>query len=301
MADQLAEYESQLSEINQLLEDSPDDEGLLKLKDDLVELIQLTKEEEPEPASATSDVNAQESTPAAPEVSPVTVGVPGSISSTDGRSVEYQSGLLQTDTADISNLTASASIINNTLVPNDDNPMTTTATTTAVAVVAPAAPVAVVAVSAVSAVTTETTINETMEPTKPTSASTSTTTSTTKQTKSKKQKSEKILKSTFEIPQHLLPLPSDTEAERTKKRRNIKALKSKFRSKKKTAETEVKQRSWQDFAKKKKKKGNVNLNSSIFATAEGVGKVGVVRGSSQMDGVSSGSGGSSKRSRHTFA
>lgn len=279
MAEQLAEYESQLSEINQLLEESPDDEGLLKLKDDLVELIQLTKEEEP--------IVAAESTPDAPDVSPVDVGVAADIPSNDGReekevggarSVEYQSGLLKTDT-DISNLTASASIINNTLVSDNDNAMPTAAT------LAPLPD------------TTDTSISKDMESVKPTASSTNTTTST-KQTKSKKQKTAKILNSTFEIPQHLLPLPSDTEAERTRKRRNIKALKSKFRSKKKTVETEVKQRSWQDFTKKKKRKGNVNLNNSIFATADGIGaKVGVVQGSSQ---VGASSGGSSKRSRHTF-
>jgi survival of motor neuron-related-splicing factor 30 len=41
--EQLQEYESQLSEIEELLHDDPTDESLLKLKSDLVELIALTK------------------------------------------------------------------------------------------------------------------------------------------------------------------------------------------------------------------------------------------------------------------
>lgn len=50
-SDQLQEYQSQLADIEELLEDDPTDESLLKLKADLVELIALTQEEAGEPAS----------------------------------------------------------------------------------------------------------------------------------------------------------------------------------------------------------------------------------------------------------
>jgi survival-of-motor-neuron-related-splicing factor 30 len=48
-SDQLQEYQSQLADIEELLEDDPTDESLLKLKADLVELISLTQEETGEP------------------------------------------------------------------------------------------------------------------------------------------------------------------------------------------------------------------------------------------------------------
>ena len=44
----IEEYESQLADIETLLEESPNDDSLLKLKSDLLELIKLTKEEEGE-------------------------------------------------------------------------------------------------------------------------------------------------------------------------------------------------------------------------------------------------------------
>jgi len=118
------------------------------------------------------------------------------------------------------------------------------------------------------------------------------------------------LKEKFEIPQHLLPLSSDTEAERTRKRRTIKALKSKFRSKQKSAETEVKQKSWQDFMSKgKKKKGGViggpvvgsSTGRSIFATEDGINaKVGVISGGPERGGIVSEKDSGRKRFRHEF-
>jgi len=91
----------------------------------------------------------------------------------------------------------------------------------------------------------------------------------------------KILSEKFEIPSHLLPLLSDTDVDRSRKRRTVKALKSKFRSRQKSVESEVKQKSWQDFMNKSnKKKGGYTSsigNKSIFATGDGINaKVGVV-------------------------
>jgi len=84
-----------------------------------------------------------------------------------------------------------------------------------------------------------------------------------------------ILTSKFELPSHLLPLPSDTEAERAKKKRTAKALKSKFRSRQKTAETAKKQKSWKNFMTKGK--GKKSGGKSIFATEDGItARVGVI-------------------------
>mmetsp|Transcript_1338 Transcript_1338/g.1606 ORF Transcript_1338/g.1606 Transcript_1338/m.1606 type:complete len:161 (-) Transcript_1338:424-906(-) len=53
----LEEYQSQLSDIELLLAESPDDESLLTLKNDLVELIALTKEQE-QASENDADTNA---------------------------------------------------------------------------------------------------------------------------------------------------------------------------------------------------------------------------------------------------
>mmetsp|Transcript_13260 Transcript_13260/g.21953 ORF Transcript_13260/g.21953 Transcript_13260/m.21953 type:complete len:225 (-) Transcript_13260:40-714(-) len=53
--DQLQEYESQLADIEELLQADPNDESMLKLKSDLVELIALTKEDEEEGGAATTE------------------------------------------------------------------------------------------------------------------------------------------------------------------------------------------------------------------------------------------------------
>jgi len=94
----------------------------------------------------------------------------------------------------------------------------------------------------------------------------------------------------FEIPSHLLPLPTDTDVDRSRKRRTIKALKSKFRSRQKSAESEVKQKSWQDFMNKANKGRGGYISSfgtkSIFATGDGINaKVGVVSNGTEREKV----------------
>ena len=105
--------------------------------------------------------------------------------------------------------------------------------------------------------------------------------------------------SEFEIPTHLQPVPSDTDAERKKKTRAIKALKSKHREKTKEVETAQKQKSWQDFVsggkKKKKRKGVTGGEGSIFATEDGVqARTGVIGGGGGRGTVS----GFDDRKRH---
>lgn len=84
----------------------------------------------------------------------------------------------------------------------------------------------------------------------------------------------------FVLPPHLVPNETDTEAERNKKRRAAKALKNKWRLKKKEAESANRQKSWQSFQKKTGKRDASAAGAgagSIFATKEGVAdRVGVV-------------------------
>jgi survival-of-motor-neuron-related-splicing factor 30 len=200
----LAEYQSQLSDIELLLEDAPEDESLLKLKSDLLELIQLT---------AADEANDETNTDG------------GGL----GASREATAGEL-----DVKNATDK---------------------TTEGAAEA-----------------------ETKGPAK------------------LDKKMKKKINKDFEIPEHLLPLESDTEAQRNKKRRTVKSLKSKHKAAQKEFESNKKQASWLDFSKKKRKKSK--QTGSIFKTADdGGGKVGVVTSGSSAQGSSSTS---NKRQRHIF-
>lgn len=104
-----------------------------------------------------------------------------------------------------------------------------------------------------------------------------------KKKSSKKSKATKV-PSTFEIPTHLVPLESDTEAERNRKRRAIKTLKSKWRERVKESTTTQKQKSWHDFMGKTKKKRKPGVsNTSIFQTEDGVNaRVGVIGSGKSM-------------------
>jgi len=119
-----------------------------------------------------------------------------------------------------------------------------------------------------------------------TNAATTTTTnqSAEKKQKKKKQKSDDaVISAKFELPSHLVPLESDTPAQKLKKQRTAKALKSKFREKQKEAEHSKRQHDWKSFATKatggKKRTGVVVGSGSIFSTEEGVNaRVGVISG-----------------------
>lgn len=120
-----------------------------------------------------------------------------------------------------------------------------------------------------------------------------------KKKKKKKDRTDAILKSEFELPTHLVPLESDTAAQKLKKQRAAKALKSKFKSKKKEAEHAKRQNDWKSFASggkgKKKKKNPIVGHTSIFATGSEVdSKVGVGH---QHARTSASSG---ERKRHKF-
>ena len=242
----LEEHKSQLAEIEELLEASPGDESLLKLKSDLVELIELTKSEldENHDDAQTSGIKKEEEAQKIPA----------------------------TRTAAA---TAMTEPLNTTTTPSDPTlSMTTNDGSNSASASAPA------------------TAEESSAAAQP--------------KKKSKKSSMKILSEKFEIPSHLLPLESDTDAERTRKRRTIKALKSKFRSKQKTAETEVKQKSWQDFMSKgsgkrgNKIKGVSGSGRSIFATEDGISaRVGVISGGTGRENPEEGQR-VTKRLRHDF-
>ncbi|KAL3803663.1 hypothetical protein HJC23_003717 [Cyclotella cryptica] len=100
------------------------------------------------------------------------------------------------------------------------------------------------------------------------------------ETKKKKKKKKEESEMKFELPPHLIPLDSDTPAQKLKKQRTAKALKSKFREKQKELEADKKKNDWKSFAKggKRKAVGGI-VGNSIFSTEEGVNaKVGVVSG-----------------------
>jgi len=94
-------------------------------------------------------------------------------------------------------------------------------------------------------------------------------------------KKKKLKVKDFQIPEHLVPLESDTTPETNRKHRSIKALKNKWRERKREAESAKKQLSWQSFQSKTKRKRN---NKSIFATQDGVNaKVGVISAGSMTE------------------
>ena len=105
--------------------------------------------------------------------------------------------------------------------------------------------------------------------------------------KDKKPKKKKPISDTFEIPQHLVPLDSDSEAIKNKKRRTIKNLKRQWKGTLKDAERETRQQSWQDFAKKGKKRKGLKESSIWSTTAQaGVGVVATTKdGASRMTDI----------------
>ena len=203
--EQLQEYEKQLADIEELLEDAPGDESLLSLKSDLVELVNLTKD-----TLAASGGNVEQA------------GTSGLASSTQ----EAELALPPPEPA----AAAAASLPTSQDFSAEiesfgaaDGAATTDSAQAAVASEAP------------------------------------------------KKKTKKI--KDFEVPQRLVPLETDSEAEIKRKRRAIKALKREHRSTVKEVESQKKQKSWQSFQKKKK---SGNKDGSIFSTHDGEGKVGVV-------------------------
>jgi len=222
---QLSEYQSQLSDIELLLAESPDDESLLKLKSDLIELIQLTEQD-------SSD----------------------GIGLSDNKEGEEHKNEIR---ADVSSVQQEQPELQNHQQQKDSSTIAATGTD-----------------------------------------------ATSVKSKSSLKKSKKILSKPFEIPPHLIPLDSDTDAEKKRKKRAVKALKAQYKATRKTVESEVKQQSWQDFNRKNKRKKLEG--ESIFKTEDGIGaRTGVITGSVQVKGQERNvsnmmMNNSSKKQRHLF-
>lgn len=228
MTETLQEYESQLSEVIEMLEADPNEESLLQLKKDLLLLISETKQSgQPQPEEAPAPHQGSSLTNKTTEHE-----IQEPPSTTEISAVGGEDGATPNQNENNSKISSSS---------------TTTKSTTA-------AP----------------------------------------QKKTKKSKKSNSVPSTFEIPTHLIPLDSDTEAERNRKRRAIKTLKSKWRERVKESTTTKKQKSWQDFVGKGQKKrkngskgstwkGVANVGGSIFKTEDGVNaRVGVIGSGKSM-------------------
>ena len=207
---QLSEYISQLADVNEMLAADPSDVSLIKLREDLTELITLTK----------TEVGGKDQviSPSPPNGGPDFIA-PSAVTAVDA-----------TVTATVSDLIATDHNPSLESVEKDPPPA-------AVATAAAVAP-----------------------------------------GKKKIKKSSKAVPDKFELPDHLRPLDSDTDAERKRKSRAAKALKSKWRERRKEMEGAARQQSWKNFATKGPKKDKTKKRS-IFATEEGVNaKVGVISG-----------------------
>ena len=213
--EQLQEYESQLENVKQLLEASPEDESLQSLRTDLEELVALTRSTL---EGASVDVNDGNSGGATATEEAAT--------STDARTAEGQSEAAVSSVPAIDN-------IDTALIGDEEIQLPSH--------------------------------QQESEAVKKTSK------------KRKKASSEEAVKDVFEIPSHLIVLDTDTDAERNKKRRTAKALKNKWRIKRKEMESNSRQASWQSFQKKNSKNskrkgaggGGGQGGSTIFSTQEG--------------------------------
>lgn len=238
MADQLpvAEYEAQLADIESLLELDPSDADTQRLKADLVELIALTTGKSELAAGA------------------------GTEDTSTGAAAASDTAVAAAASSGTEAPVATAAALQGDVGEGD--------------LQLPPGPLA----AAAPAASPTATIPEQFQipdETQPPAAGAAAASSLTKEKKTKKKSSKPSVPSQFEVPAHLQPLPSDTDAERKKKTRAIKALKSKWREKTKEVQTIEKQKSWKDFVsggKKRKKRKGVKAASegSIFATEDGV-------------------------------
>lgn len=241
----LSDAQSQLAEIEALIAASPDDPSLQALKDDLLQLIALEEQASSDPSSS-----AVLSPPATEQHPP-----PAGSFSVDATERNYS-----TNPADYTakgKFTSHAtSLVEEAPDISAFRPVT-------------ASSKAVVAVD-----------EKSRDDADDINGKTTTATKNPSEKKRKKKKKDEDADTKFELPPHLIPLDSDTPAQKLKKQRTAKALKSKFREKQKEMEADKKKNDWKSFAKggKRKAVGGI-VGSSIFSTEEGVNaKVGVVSG-----------------------
>ena len=247
----MSDAQSQLAEVDALIAASPDEPSLLQLREDLLQLIALEEQEK----------SNNEAVAAAPTKQQQQI-----LAQQDTESSEQQHSSSEFYTAQ-STFTDNIGTTSNSLAEAPD--------------LGSFQPV----VKSTPAIAPQANLKSAEDNDDNNKASASTTASSaaqqTEKKKKKKKKSEDASSSTatFELPNHLIPLDSDTDAQRQKKQRAAKSLKSKFRAKQKEKEQAKRANDWKSFASKTSKKKKVG-GKSIFSTEEGVNaKVGVMRGS----------------------
>mmetsp|Transcript_13684 Transcript_13684/g.20506 ORF Transcript_13684/g.20506 Transcript_13684/m.20506 type:complete len:250 (-) Transcript_13684:208-957(-) len=247
----MSDAQSQLAEVDALIAASPDEPSLLQLRDDLLQLIALEEQElqhDPQPMGELHSLDHQHVDDSSEQQSSENYTAQSTFTDSVGTSNSLAEapdlGSFQ-PVAKSSHKSASSAIVSQAnLKSGDDNEHDEIST--AVASSAPAAAAAQ---------------------------------STEKRKKKKKKSEESSPSTTFELPNHLIPLDSDTDAQRQKKHRAAKSLKSKFRAKQKEKEQAKRANDWKSFASKTSKKKKKVGGKSIFSTEEGVNaKVGVMRG-----------------------
>ena len=255
----MSDAQSQLAEVDALLAAAPDDPAMQQLRDDLLQLIALEEQEQLMVGVAAQPSSAA---PLEPDSEPALSTTNNSYTA-QGAFLEHSITSNSAGIAEAPDLGSFQPVVRNAaksppvLKSGDDD--TTRAGNTKDS-------------------STATNTNATTAPL-----------STEKKTKKKKKAAaddvDAVLDAQFELPTHLVPLESDTPAQRLKKQRTAKALKSKFREKQKEAEHAKRQNDWKSFATKaggKKRKGvghGIVGSSSIFSTEDGVNaRVGVISG-----------------------
>ena len=266
----MSDTRSQLAEVDGLISADPDDPALQQLREDLLQLIALEEQESLEQTQQPSNKSAHE------ESHPLGVGEAGKLvedaQNGDSLTAEQTSSIYTAQGTFMEHIVSKGAIAE---APDlgSFQPVLYSKSQPALKSGNDAFADAVSNLKddvniANAATTTTTTTNQSAE----------------KKQKKKKQKSDDaVLSAKFELPSHLVPLESDTPAQKLKKQRTAKALKSKFREKQKEAEHSKRQHDWKSFATKatggKKRTGVVVGSGSIFSTEEGVNaRVGVISG-----------------------
>lgn len=262
----MSDAQSQLAEVDALIAASPDDPSLLTLREDLLQLIALEEQEKSGGAAVLAEQNSELQNE---QLQQQSVGEQHSLAQHVGESSEKNSYTAQssfTDNVATNSLAAEAPDLGS--AGGGFQPVAKSNYKSATTTIVPQA----------NLKSGEDDADDNGESAAAAAESNSQTNE--KKKKKKKKKSEDLLSTTFELPNHLIPLDSDTPAQKQKKHRAGKTLKSKFRSQQKEVEHAKRANDWKSFSSKTSKKKKVS-GKSIFSTEEGVNaKVGVISGGS---------------------
>jgi len=258
----MSDAQSQLAEVDALIAASPDDPSLLQLREDLLQLIALEELEKSSGAAVSAEQNSELQNDGQQQMG----GEQHSLAQHVEESSELNSSTIYTAQSTFTEKIATT----NSLTEAPD-----------LGSFQPVVPKSSSKSSATTAVSQANLKSGGDDEDNVDSTAATATQATEKKKKKKKKKSEELLSSTFELPNHLIPLDSDTPAQKQKKQRAAKALKSKFRSQQKEIEHAKKANDWKSFSSKTSTKKKVSGKKSIFSTEEGVNaKVGVISGGS---------------------